>query len=430
MFLRLALVLGLSFSGSAFAVSWYTSECAAHYGKAFATMASVAADYCAGYASKPGGACTVSLNFSGAGTAVNTWYHAGASKVFTQCSGTSAVNGSPSTLGEFYVANYVTGASCPSPLVLWNGVCTEQAPDLCPAKTGQSAIPSGQVGYGTSAEGTNPINAVLCDGDSCLIEVQQATAIPIGGGQQGNYISQARFTGVKATGACPLVVIAPTPKDPSLPKPIDSVTPDANTPDGVPTKGDDCPVGSAFGQVNGVNVCSPAGTKIAYVPDTTTQTNNGVETTSTVSKTSEVMPDGSVKTTSTITTSSGGVGSVTSTSKTSGGPSSINGRDGKDGDSIDGIDLGPAPSAESTMPGQFLPGPGPGQDGAGQAARTFAVQAKITGGSSACIADRSVTAMGVTVTIPLSALCPWFAVMYNLVSAFAVFSALRILVMS
>ncbi|MEO5355256.1 MAG: hypothetical protein H7835_18875 [Magnetococcus sp. XQGC-1] len=227
-----------------------------------------------------------------------------------------------------------------------------------------------------------------------------------------------------------MIVVAPTPKDPSLPKPIDTVTPDANTPDGVPQKGDDCPPGSAFGQVNGVNVCSPAGTKISYVPDTTTQTNNGVETTSTVTKTAEVMADGSVKTTSTISTSSGGKGSVTSTTKTSGGPSGINGRDGKDGNSIDGIDLGPAPDKESELPTAFLPGPGPGQDGAGQAQRTFVVQAKITGGSTACIADRSVTAMGVTINIPLSALCPWFDVMYKLVSMFAVFSALRILVMS
>ncbi|MEO5355319.1 MAG: hypothetical protein H7835_19195, partial [Magnetococcus sp. XQGC-1] len=299
----------------------------------------------------------------------------------------------------------------------------------CPT-AGTSAIPSGQIGYGESAEGTNPVNAVLCGANQCGITIQQATAIPIGDGKQGNYIQQATYTGNKVTGVCPLIVIAPTPKDPTLPKPIDTVTPDANTPDGVPQKGEDCPPGSAFGQVNGVNVCSPSGSKISYVPETTTQTNNGQTTTSTVSKTSEVLPDGSIKTTSTITTSAGGVGSVTTTTKNTGGPSGLDGRDGKDGDGIDGIDLGPAPSAESANPVNFLPGPGPGQDGAGQAARTFTVQPKITGGSSACIADRSVTAMGVTVTIPLSALCPWFAVMYNLVSAFAVFSALRILVMS
>lgn len=396
MFLRLVLALGLSFSGSSSA-GWTYPTCSA---------------------AKPGFTCTGTQSETMA--CVDAYYgHLGA---FTFLS--------PSTGGT----PWQSGVSYPglgqATVIYCSGVAVDDTPNPCPAKTGQNAIPTGQVGYGQSAEGSNPINAVLCDGEQCQIEIQQATAIPIGGGLQGNYISQARYTGAKNTGVCPLMLVAPTPKDPTLPKPIDTVTPDANTADGVPQKGDDCPPGSAFGQVNGVNVCSPAGTKIAYVPDTTTQTNNGKTTTSTVSKTAEVMPDGSVKTTSTISTSSGGKGSVTTTTKTSGGPSGINGRDGKDGNSIDGIDLGPAPDAESENPTEFLPGPGPGQDGAGQGERTFEVTPQITGGSRACLADRSVSAMGVTVTIPLSALCPWFEVMYNLVSAFAVFSALKILVMS
>lgn len=323
--------------------------------------------------------------------------------------------------------NYVKYGYCRLP-----GDYVPPDPNPCPAKAGQQAVPSGKVAYGENAEGVNPINAVLCSSDLCIMKINHATTIPIGGGKQANYITNATYTGAKAASvaACPLTVTVTSPKDPTLPKPIDTVTPDADTPDGVPTKGDDCPPGSAFGQVNGVNVCSPSGSQIAYVPETTTQTNNGQTTTSTVQKTAEVQPDGSVKTTSTITTSSGGVGSVTTTTKISGGPSGTNGRDGKDGNSIDGIDLGPAPHPESVNPTDFLPGPGPGQDGAGQGARTFAVTPQITGGSTACLADRSVTAMGVVVTIPLSALCPWFDVMYNLVSVFAVFSALRILVMS
>lgn len=296
----------------------------------------------------------------------------------------------------------------------------------CPV-AGSSAIPSGQIGYGESALGSNPLYGVLCDSNQCQIKIGAATTIPIGGGAQANYISQATYTGDRATGVCPLIVTAPTPKDPTLPKPIDTVTPGASTPDGVPGSQVDCPSGSAFGQVNGVNVCSPPGSQQGYAPDTTTTTNNGIEGSSTKDVVKTVGEDGSVTTTTTTHSTFGGNSSTTTTTSNNGGLNGLNGADGK---GAEPLDFGPAPSAESgdapTLPGL---GPGAGADGAGGAAKTLTIGSHFTG-SGACIADRSVTVLGVTVTVPLSQLCPWFDVMYKVVSLMAVFAAMRILVMS
>lgn len=309
-----------------------------------------------------------------------------------------------------------------------SGVPEDDTPNPCEARQGTSAIPSGKVAYGENAIGTSPSTARMCDADLCVIKINQATTIPIGGGLQANYITNGTFTGEQATGPsnCPITVTANTPKDPSLPKPIDTVTPAADTPDGVPLLPTDCPPGSAFGTVNGVNVCSPSGSEIAYQPSTTTQNNNGTTTESTTQKSDTVNDDGSVTTTTTTTATSNGASSTTTTSSTNG----RDGLDGKDGKGIDSIDLGVAPAAESgDVPA--IPGiaPGTGQDGAGQAERTFTVGTHFSG-SGSCIADRSVTVLGVTVTVPLSELCPWFDIMYKVVSIMATFAALRILVMA
>lgn len=319
-------------------------------------------------------------------------------------------------------------ASCPTGTTEdVDGQCIAEMP--CPP-AGSSAIPSGQVGYGESAAGTNPTLGVICGANQCGIKINQATSIPIGGGLQANYISNASYTGSKVTGACPLVVLAPTPNDPSLPKPLDTVTPDASTPDGVPASQSDCPAGSAFGQVNGVNVCSPPGSQQGYVPDTTTTTNNGIEGSSTKDVVKTVGEDGSVTTTTTTNSTIGGNSSSTTTTSNNGGSNGLNGADGADGKDADPIDFGPAPSAESgdapTVPGLD---PGGGADGAGGVAKTLSIGNHFTG-SGSCIADRSVTVLGVTVTVPLSELCPWFDVMYKVVSLMAVFAAMRILVMS
>jgi hypothetical protein len=240
---------------------------------------------------------------------------------------------------------------------------------------------------------------------------------------QANYITQATYTGQRITGSCPLIVTAPSPTDPTLPNPIDDVTPAADTPDGVPLSQSDCPAGSAFGQVNGVNVCAPAGSKIAYVPDTTTQTGTGGDYSSSSSDTDTVNSDGTVTRSNTTTTSGPGGASTTTSSNTTGGKVGDKG-------STPNVTLGPAPPAEGgdapTVPGLA---PGTGFDGAGKATPEFSVGSHFSA-SNVCIADRSVTALGLTITIPLSQLCPYFEAMYNLVSLFAVFAALRILVMA
>lgn len=324
----------------------------------------------------------------------------------------------------------VTG-SCPSGTVASSpdgySVCEPPPPNPCTAKTGKSAIPSGQIAYGENAAGISPTTARMCDADLCVIRINHGTTIPIGGGLQANYITNGVFTGEQATGPnnCPVTVTAPTPKDPDLPKPIDTVTPAADTPDGVPVLPTDCPAGSAFGSVNGVNVCSPSGSQIAYQPSTTTQTNNGTTTESTTQKSDTVNDDGSVTTKTTTTSNSGGATSTTTTSGTNG----RDGLNGKDGKGIDSIDLGVAPSAESGEVADPFPAPGSGVDGEGGSQKEFGVTAHFAGGGS-CLADKTVTTPLGTWTIPLSQLCPWFDIMYKIISLVAVFAALRILVMA
>ena len=318
-------------------------------------------------------------------------------------------------------------SGCIAPLVEVNGICGEEPPNPCTAKTGKPAIPSGQIAYGENAAGTSPTTARMCDADLCVIKINHGTTIPIGDGLQANYITNGTFTGEQATGpnSCPVTVIAPTPKDPDLPKPIDTVTPAADTPDGVPVMPTDCPAGSAFGSVNGVNVCSPSGSEVAYQPSTTTQTNNGTTTESTTQKSDTVNDDGSVTTKTTTTSSSNGSTSTTTTSDTNG----LDGLAGKDGKGIDNIDLGVAPSAESGEVADPFPPPGSGVDGEGGSEKVFGVTAHFVGGGS-CLADKSVTTPLGTWTIPLSQLCPWFDIMYKIISLVAVFAALRILVMA
>lgn len=313
-------------------------------------------------------------------------------------------------------ATYVAGTGCVMP-----------PPNPCTAKTGKSAIPSGQIAYGENAAGTSPATARMCDADLCVIRINHGTTIPIGGGLQANYITNGTFTGERATGPnnCPVTVTANTPKDPDLPKPIDTVTPAADTPGGVPVLPTDCPAGSAFGSVNGVNVCSPSGSQIAYQPSTTTQTNNGTTTESMTQKIDTVNDDGSVTTKTTTTATSNGATSTTTTSGTNG----RDGLDGKDGKGIDSIDLGVAPSAESGEVADPFPAPGSGVDGEGGSQKQFGVTAHFSGGGS-CLADKSVTTPLGTWTIPLSQLCPWFDIMYKIISLVAVFAALRILVMA
>lgn len=318
-------------------------------------------------------------------------------------------------------------ATCPDGSQPVNGLCALPPPP-CPA-SGTAAIPSGMIGYGETAEGTNPATGVLCNQNQCAIKINQGTAIPIGGGLQGVYVSNATYTGERLTGTCPLIVTAPSPKDTSLPKPIDTVTPPANTANGTPTSQQDCPAGSAFGQVNGVNVCAPPGTKTSYVPQGYSQDNNGSVSTGEVAKTQTVNPDGSISTTTTSSTT-GTSGTVTSSSTTHSNPGTSLGENSSQGEGVTGVDLGPAPAAESgeapTIPGIA---PGTGADGEGGAAKTFSVGNHFAGNNS-CIADRSITALGITITVPLSQLCPWFDVMYKVVSLFAVFAAFRILVMA
>jgi len=314
----------------------------------------------------------------------------------------------------------VVPGDCPSGYVLSGSVCVAETP--CP-EAGTDAIPSGQIGYGESPEGSNPVTGVICGANQCAIQVNAATAIPIGGGLQANYITSASYTGSKITGTCPLIVTAPTPNDPTLPKPLDDVTPDADTPDGVPNSQSDCPPGSAFGQVNGVNVCAPSGSKIAYQPDTSTQTGTGGDYSSTTKTTDTVNSDGTVTRSSSTTTTGPGGGSTTTTNNTNVAPGS--------GDkSTPNVTLGPAPPAEGgDAPTVAGIAPGSGFDGAGKVMPTFSVGSHFSA-SNSCIADRSVNALGMTLTIPLSELCPYFEAMYNLVSLFAVFAALRILVMA
>lgn len=317
---------------------------------------------------------------------------------------------------------------CAPPLVLQGGQCVSP----CPA-AGTSAIPAGKLAYGENALGVNPINAVLCSSSLCVMEIQQAYTVPIGDGKQANYITQAKYTGELATSAavCPLTVVVDSPKDPTLPTPIDEATPAATTADGVPVLPTDCPPGSAFGTVNGVNVCSPSGAQVAYQPSSSTATVNGESFGTVTGKTSTVNDDGSV-TTKTTTTSTGPNGEISTTVKESTGNQSvgIDGKDGADGKDAEGLDLGPAPLAESGEAPELTGlSPGAGVDGEGAAARTFAVTERFTGAAS-CIADRSINALGVTITVPLSELCPWFDIMYKLVTLFSVFAALRILVMA
>jgi len=333
--------------------------------------------------------------------------------------------------GPFSIGSVTTGP-CPTGYVAnTTGTCDYIPP--CPT-AGTPAIPSGQIGYGESAEGTNPLNGVLCGSGSCLIKINNATAIPIGGGKQGNYISGASFTGEHYAGAgnCPLMVVAPTPTDPSLPKPIDTVTPSGTNPGGVPASASDCPPGSAFGQVNGVNVCAPGGTQQTSTPSTTTQNNNGSATESTTTTTKTVNADGTVTTNNTTVSTGAGGTSTTSTSGTSGGSNGLNGSNGADGKDgkIDNIDLGPAPIFnEGTVPTIDGIDPGTGADGNGGAAKTFSVGTHFTAASAGCIADRSVNVLGLTITVPLSALCEWMGVVYKVVSLMAIFAAFRILVM-
>lgn len=324
---------------------------------------------------------------------------------------------------------------CDSPNTMSGGSCVAPPPNPCEALAGTSAIPSGQIAYGENAAGVNPTQAAMCNSSRCIIKIGSATTIPIGDNKQANYISNGTYTGEQAPvgGNCPVTVLAPTPKDPTLPKPIDTITPAANTPSGIPASGADCPPGSAFGQVNGVPVCSPAGSQLSYVPETTTQNNNGTVTNSTSTQTDTVLGDGSINRTITTTSTGSGPGGASSSSTTTntntGGQNGLNGTDGKDGKDFDGFDLGAAPNAESGTVDAGLPAPGSGADGAGGTAKTFTVTPHFTG-SGACIADRTVSALGVDVVIPLSALCDWFGMMYKILSIVAIFVALRILVMS
>jgi len=322
------------------------------------------------------------------------------------------------------ISVYANGAYVPPP-----------PPNPCPDKQGQQAIPTGQVGYGESAAGTNPTQASMCDADHCIMTVNNATAIPIGGGKQANYVASATYTGAQNTNAtaCPITVFAPTPKDPTLPNPIDTVTPDGTNAGGVPQSQSDCPAGSAFGQVNGTNICAPGGTTQTAPPSSSTQNNNGTTTDSNSTTTKTVNDDGTITTTTTTGSTSGGATSTTTTSSTSGGSNGLNGSngtDGKDGKDFDGFDLGVAPAAEGgaapTIDGIT---PGAGADGQGGATKTFSVGSHFSGGASGCIADRSIEVLGQTFTIPLSALCEWMGIVYKVISIMAIFAAFRILVM-
>jgi hypothetical protein len=370
--------------------------------------------------------------------------------------GAGVFNGPGSTYKGYYYSNSSFKAVCikPAPSTSeWFQTMTKALADVCPIgytgtqpncvvdvqcpASGTNAVPTGQIGYGESSEGSNPTTGVLCGANQCGITIQHATTIPIGGGQQGVYISKAVYTGSKITGTCPLIVIAPTPNDPTLPKPIDTVTVPANTASGVPTSGQDCPAGSAFGQVNGVNVCSPAGSQIAYPGPSTTGESNGETQASSSVITKEVNTDGSIKTTKTTTASgSGGASSSTTvTVSNSGGHTSLsgtngtNGADGKDGEQQD-LDFGAPPIGESGEVVVADIAVGPGADGAGGAAKEIAVGSHFSASGGGCLADRSVSAMGVTIVIPLSSLCPYFSMIYALTSLSGVFVAMRILVMS
>lgn len=304
-------------------------------------------------------------------------------------------------------------------------------PNPCPAKAGTSAIPSGKIAYGENAEGTSPSTASMCDADLCVIKINHASTVPIGDGKQAVFISNGTFTGVQAasSGSCPLTIIADSPSSPELPKPIDTITPAADTASGIPDSPADCPPGSAFGSVNGVNVCSPAGSEISYVPSTSTQTDNGATTESKIEWSDKVNEDGSV-TRTTKNSATGPNGETTNSTTTNTGAGNTRfGVDGGTGDKQQPITLGPAPLAESGEVADPFPAPGTGVDGSGGTEKEFGVTTHFTA-AGACLADKSVTTPLGTWTIPLSALCPWFDIMYKIISLVAVFVALRILVMA
>lgn len=322
----------------------------------------------------------------------------------------------PSTGQTPWQSSVLYNGSFGATTIYCEGTPQDDTPNPCPnagaitypgALDGYFFVATASTPFDTGPTGTTlclPHNAALC-GVKCSTGVTGSNPIVSG--------YAVACTSLTATGsACPTGQQTVTISNTS---PLE-VEPETG-PGTEPNSPSDCPPGTGFAQVNNKKMCLPSATSGTGAVKTTTQSGNG-STSST--DTITVNGDGTITTTTLSNSTDAGGATTSSTTASTSSPF----QEGTEGTNKP-YDPGPAPVW--TDPGN------------GGAVADMAVgglpainwhQVYLPEGGSCALADIPLTVLGQTITIPLSAACPYLPIFRGLIIFMSVLASIRMFAMA